>query len=359
MKILAVIALMVAMSTSALAAKKTYVYIHDRGDPFQVFAFRVEDDGNLEPLAGSPYDGKDPGGVCGGLCQTLAWSDKVDALFAGGPNGVTVMQIKKDGRLKRVAGSPFGNTASEVLGTGVIEIGKKTFVVAAEHATDQLRTFRVTGNLKLKDLEVPLATPSGPDGLSTNGNVVVLCNDTAQSLSSFTLANDGTPTASGPALPLTSSFVFNVQLAVDGRFAWQLDAVGNIFGYAVDPDTAALTSLAGNPTDSGLAIGNGGTAVSAEVLLAFQFATDGNDDVAAFRPAADGSLTPLGALQSTGLAFITAHAFSPDGSVLVVASEAVGEVRSYAVDPTTGVLSPIDSEAITATRINAVTFARR
>ena len=126
MRLRLAIALLLLVAPTAAAGKSNYVYLHDRGTPSQILAFEWLSDGSLEPIAGSPFAANDDGGFCGGLCQTLTWSNSNKALFAGGPLGIAAFKVKKNGKLKLIDGSPFGPGSGEFFGNDRVTLACNT-----------------------------------------------------------------------------------------------------------------------------------------------------------------------------------------------------------------------------------------
>src|SRR5437016_3327060 len=90
------------------AGESLFVYAHDTGTPNQVFAFRVNSDGTLDTVSGSPFDTGNTAGNCRGYCETAAFSQKKKLLFTSGGGGISVSRVASDGSLSAVSGSPFG-----------------------------------------------------------------------------------------------------------------------------------------------------------------------------------------------------------------------------------------------------------
>lgn len=355
--ILAVLTVL-ALSPSVTAGKKTFVYIHDRGAVDQVFGFQLSKAGKLKPLKGSPFAGSDAGGLCGGPCQTLAWSSKRKALVSGGPSGLTVYTVPKSGKLKLVAGSPFGIGSSGQLGTAAVKKGSAVYVYSAEYALDQLRAYKWKSDRTLVEpTSSPIPVGDGPNGVRAQDDHLLLTNENDLTISSCKATSDGTLTppqlsTSGTAFASTSS------LSDDRAFAYQADFDGNIRVFGVDPDTGALTGLVGNPFDSTLSDASGGLTVGGSFLFAFAYLA-ANNNIAVMARLPDGS-PDIATVYASGLTGVSAHCLARNDKFLIVASDMDDLLISFAVDPETGALTEVDSAALpNADRINDVISLKR
>jgi 6-phosphogluconolactonase (cycloisomerase 2 family) len=334
----------------------TYVYVHDRGATDQVFAFEMDREGMLTPLAGSPFAGPGLGnGDCSGYCETLSYSKKRKLLFSGHTLGMTVWTVAKDGTLALVEGSPFGSATN--WGAAVVQRGPRTFVYSGLEDTGEMAGYEVQEDGTLVELDdSPFPAADGTLGTRAYKNVLVAYNENACSVSSWSVGADGVLTAapnSPVATPATCSW--HVDLDLRGKFAYVGNDEGTIPTYAVDRRTGELTAIEGSPQDSGLLETRGGVGFSKKLAI-----TGGYNDVGlqVFRVGRGGLLTTLGEPQDidppSGL---RGHQFTTNGKVLVLAYE--GEVRTYSVDGATGALTPIDTETIASARVNDVVVLKR
>lgn len=355
---LAAVALLLALAPLAAGGKKTFVYAHDRGATDRVWAFQVAKDGTLKALEGSPFVGPDGGGLCGGLCQTMTWSAHRKALITGGPNGLTVYKVPKSGKLKVITGSPFGVGTSGQLGTAAVKKGKKSFVYSAEYAADRLRAYELTKDRTLVELvSSPMAVGDGPNGLDARDDTLLLSLENDLTLSACRVAKDGT-LSTPQSSTVSVGFSFSGALSPDAAFAYHSDYFGYLRAFSVDPETSALAGLAGNPVDTTLPEAVDGVRVGETFVYAMAFDV-ADQNVAAMPLNPDGTVGAP-SIQSTGLAGISAHAFARGEKFLIVTSDEDDLIVSFAVDPDTGALTQVDSQAITgAERINALVTVTR
>src|SRR5262245_9445649 len=122
-----------------------FLYAQEITNPLRVFGYRIEADGRLAPLPGSPWSTGNLA-TCNELCQAIAASPR-RLLFAGGDAGITVFRIGADGGLRRVPGdSP---DPGPVYGLGVIEVDGRSCVYATDSLRGEIRGYqaRVDGTL--------------------------------------------------------------------------------------------------------------------------------------------------------------------------------------------------------------------
>src|SRR5262249_25182953 len=147
-------------SLDAASSHPQVVYVHDNGSPNQVFAFKFNSDGTLDPVAGSPFATDNSDDDCGAYCETAGFSANKKLLFASGGDGVTVFKAAAGGGLTLVGGGPFGGT--RLLGLAVVEKGTKTFVYASDFDGDKIFGFQVQSDSTLAAL--PGSPFPGGDG---------------------------------------------------------------------------------------------------------------------------------------------------------------------------------------------------
>ena len=325
---------------AAAHAAGSFVYVHDSSNT-QVFAFALGKDGSLTPVAGSPF--AVPGSSAGldGYSQTMDYSRKRKALYVGSGEGVSGMLVGTDGALTPVAGSPFG--PGYLHGVSVVELGGRVFVYAAELGDDLLGFEAGAGGVLSALAGSPFGPLDDPSGIADRKNKLFVANDT-ETVESLVIGNDGTPApAPGQPVPIAADFTYNVNPDPKGKFVYVVDDGLEVFGFAVDKKSAALTPLAGSPFPAAAGGATSGASVAKGLLLAFAFDAD-TDSVQAYRIEKDGALTALGGAQSTGV-LTQSHALDAKGKWLIVAGS--DAVASFAVDRKTGVLTPADEEPIT------------
>jgi 6-phosphogluconolactonase len=336
------------------AGKITVVYVHDNPrnaiDPNQVFAFRLNADGTLDPIAGSPFISGGTGSSCGGQCQTASYSSKSHMLFTASGNGVFAWRAAADGSLALVAGSPFGS--GRIFGVAVVQMGSSTFVYGSDFNNDRVQGFKVQPGGALAAVPgSPFTTGSGPDGMTSAKNTLVVANEQVSAISAYKVQKDGSLVAA-PGSPFSTGagFDFNVNIEPKGKFVYTADdSNSQVFGLSVGKKDAALTALAGSPFAS--------ASPTSELALGVSslfYALSSGDTVQAFRREKTGTLTALGGSLATGLGDIDAGAMDSKGKFLVLAASGANLVRSFAVNAATGALTTVDSETPAVVNVNAV-----
>jgi|GEM_PF-5981538 len=372
-------ALLAFLAAGAEAA--TFVYVHDRADPNQIFAFSLAKDGNLEPLPGSPFASEDPTlDTCGGQCQTMAADKKSARLFTSGDTGISVWDVAEDGSLALVPGSPFTATTDEckgipcpLFGVAAVRVGKRVFVYAAEFDLDQLRGFEVQADGTLVELPTsPFPAGDGPNGIAAAKRLLFAVSEDG-AVASYVVGEDGA-LAPAPGSPLALDpppvFVYNATPDAKGKRLYVVDdgfddpadvddiPVG-VYGFSVDKRTAALTPIPGSPFDTALPVeevtGATGGATAKKLVVAVGF-EEVNNDLQVFKIGGGGALSQLGEAQDSGLNTVAAS-FDPKGKWFLVSS--LENVRVNRISARTGEVVPVDQEPIVAGEVNAIVILSR
>jgi hypothetical protein len=253
-------------------AKNQYVYVHDRSSPGGIYAWRMDKDGSLTSIDGSPFPLIDQGGACRGNCQTMAYSPKRKVLYTGGPMGVSAWTVNKDGTLTSVPGSPFEpGTGGDFLGTGIVQAGKRVFVYASSFDDGSVYGWETNKDGSLVELAAsPFPSGDGPSGLATRKKFVFVANENDGSLSSYVAKKDGTlvPSPSSPFFPPNVGFTASVYPTASGKVLYPFDDAQLVRGFSVAKKTAELTQL----SDSPFATAVGGDPFSQGVLVTKKFA---------------------------------------------------------------------------------------
>ena len=367
------LALLAAFAAAAPARSATFVYVHDRRDPNQVHAFSLAKNGDLEPVAGTPFASTDPvpssDDQCGGLCQTMAGDKKSHRLFTSGATGVSVWDVAEDGVPSLVGGSPFGTTAP-LFGVAAVRVGKRVFVYAAEYDLDRLRGFEVQPDGSLAELpSSPFPAGDGPNGIASAKRLVFATSEDG-AVASYVVGDDGA-LAAAPGSPLALDpapiFVFNATPDAKGKLLYVAadgfddpvddanDLPTSVYAFSIDKKTAALTPVPGSPFDTSMpteamvgiadaVVGATGASTAKKLVVAVGFQAV-SEDLQVFKIGKGGALTPLGPAQDTGLNAL-AHALDPKGKWLLVASDA--NVRVSAISGKTAVVTPVDQQPLGA-----------
>lgn len=339
---------LVALALPA-AAGDTILYAQDREDGTgSVHAWKILDGaGGLEPVPGSPFAGPPVSGACGGFCMTMASGrrGKQRFLFTAQNQGVLSWSVADDGSLALVAGSPFddGLGVATYTGLGTVRQGQRLFLYVSGFALNQVLGFEVQEDGTLVATPgSPYAAGNGPNGLDTAGKLVVACNEIDGSLSSWVAQKDGSLVeAPGSPVSVPGITAYNVQLDDKGRSVWVADASADLYGFAINKQTGALTPLDGSPTDNALESGDAGTQPGQRLLISFSLGTAPNTpDIAVHSYSPKQGLTLRGR-QLSGLDGVRAHAFDERQGLLAVV-EANGpagtSLRVFRVDRKTGAM---------------------
>lgn len=356
------VAVVLAGAGGAQAGKKTFIYVHDRDVGGGIYGFSFAK-GSLDPLPGSPWALADDGGGCGGMCQTMAYASKRKMLVTGGLNGITSWTVNKDGTLAVSPGSPGAPVpGGDVLGTGVVQIGKRVFVYGAAYDLDRVVAFELLADgqfVAMADAALPVG--SGPDGLQTRKKLVFVVNENTGTVATWVAQKDGTLVAapgSPLALPLVG-FVFNPSPDPKGKWLYVHDDGdndgGRIHAFSVSKKTGALSPVAGTPFLTFPVGDKTGLAVAKKRVFAMDY-EDGSNDIQPFAIGKKGVLAATGVIIDSNLA-IQAHTIDPKGKQLVVASPDFLVVAK--VVGKDGSLDTIDARSLPGVNANAVVVVKR
>jgi 6-phosphogluconolactonase len=357
------VGMMIGAAPLGAAAKKNFVYVHDRSaSDNRVWGYAVDAAGQLTDLPNSPYGAAGtPTGGCTGLCQTAVYAAKRKLLVVGG-NGLSVFRVNADGSLTLVPGGPFA-AASDLTGTSVVERGKKTFVYATEFDFDQVRGFEVQADGSLLELAgSPFACGDGPTGAAGAAGKLFVALENSNAISAFTVANDGTLNAApGSPFAVAGGFIYNVQPSPDGKFVYTGSVnPDEVFAFSVNKNTGVLTAVAGSPFASPIDPEQG-TGSSKNLLIAQENNGAGVGDIQVFaRNKQSGVLAPLGGAQSSGVDNARVSGLDAKGKLYAVAGhEGGGLLATFQVDKNTGVLTPGDTASPALGKPNQVLFVQR
>ena len=362
-------AALVANSSGAGAcsfAPPAFVYVNNNGDPGQVSAFRVNNDGSLTPVPGGPFVTGGFGGACVDIDSTGGVVVMHQTLYATdfGTGDTSAQRINFNGSLSSLATSPYADSSGvSPVGLAASADGQYLFVGDGFDfgPGTGIDSFAIAGDGSLT------LNPSSPFAVGqqagfdvdfdpTRGHVI--SNDNDNHLSAFNVGAGGSLTPLGTS-PYTSATTDNSKMAlrtqgdclfVAGGFGnqadvFQVDGAGNltqapsapvtlagatlvpgvttvpsgqfvyfasdagIFGFSVGAG-CALKSVPGSPLvagtqPAGLVTDNTGT------LL---FDVDAADLVVrSFQIASNGSLTPISQQPLQGRASDPFPAFCPSG----------------------------------------------
>lgn len=163
-------------------------------------------------------------------------------------------QNPESGALLSIVGSPF-SIASQNQTYGTVISPNNQFLYAANVSSGTISTYRinsVTGALSAVGTAISSGAAS-PNGLffHPSGNFLYVTNQGGNSVSGFSVANDGTLTAilGSPFASGGPSTLNGIVVHPSGKFLYvaSMGGAGGVLGYAVDDTSGALTVLAGSP----------------------------------------------------------------------------------------------------------------
>ena len=142
---------LVCMSAADASAERRFVYTNDDvAGPNTVTALRIEPDGTVMRLPGSPYQTGGTG-AGGGLfaANRTALQPGGDVLFVanGGSNDISAFRINAvSGALSAVPGSPFSSGGRSAFGTSLASTPDGRYLIAVNSGSANIVVFRIAAN---------------------------------------------------------------------------------------------------------------------------------------------------------------------------------------------------------------------
>ncbi len=205
-------------------------------------------------------------------------------------DSIAGFRLSDNGNLKPIAGSTH---ALSTTGTGAAQVQFNRdgdALVVTEKATNKIDTFRVNRRGLVTGATVTDAAGQVPYGFDIDRRDHVIVSEAATgSVSSYDLEHGQLSNITG-ALADTQAAPCWVVISADGRFAYTTNAAsGSISSYRVarDGSLTLLAAVAGTP-------GAGPTDIARSSDGNYVFARVGSGDVATYAVGYDGSLTSLG-----------------------------------------------------------------
>lgn len=220
-------------------------------------------------------------------------------------------RVQDDGGLVDVAGSPFATGSSSLEAVAISADGRRLFV--ADYGGDQLRGYSVGAGGGLTELDgspQPVGSAAYGVAVTPNGRYVYGSAQLDSRIAGFAVAGNGTiaPTAQGTvSAPGPNALVIDGE----GKHLFSANVNGTISAFAIAAD-GSLDEVPGSPFATGLEPYALALAPSGKTL----YLADRDDPSAihAHRIAADGSLTELaGSPYPTGGDNAFSVTVSPDG----------------------------------------------
>jgi len=303
--------------------------------------------------------------VPGGNVNDLVVDRAGKFAFAAVAGGISAFLIdSSSGALTEVAGSPFSPGGAIPIHLAIDPSGNTLYATASNlNAVLSFRIYRDTGRIKLLQ---SVTTGLGPAGVITDpsGKFIYIANSTDNTITAFKVD----PVTGAFAVVAGSPFATGLnpqQFSTSNRFLYALNRGNpNVFptgqsitGFFINPDTGALTAVPGSPV-TGQPSASHYVAVDAVHDRLYQPSTGGlgqHLDVYSIDPTT-GALTFQGI--TAEFQEERAETLLPDysGKSLWMIDAANGSenspaaVQSFAIDASTGNLSPSDSGLATTSQ---------
>jgi 6-phosphogluconolactonase (cycloisomerase 2 family) len=261
-----------------------------------------------------------------------------------------------------VASVTIGGAVSRMQGTGLVleDNGGDDLTVSADGAFTFKTALAVGANYSITVKTQPsspsqycvVSNGAGTTGSTNITNVEVMCAEFAYTASNtngtiyaYTVnSTTGALTQVGSPYP-DGTAPAAVSLAPNGMFAYSAtDGGAQIYAYTIDQSTGALTAVTGSPFSTGFKTSNPDPDIEVDPTSHYLYIASSGTHVAGFAiDQTTGALTPLaGSPYTAGTGANGIPVISPNGQFLyVVDQSSAGSVSGYAIDPATGVLTAI------------------
>jgi 6-phosphogluconolactonase len=335
-----------AQSAAPTSASAGYVYLNDNTTGTNtVAAFARHADGSLTPLAGSPFVAGGAGTGASGLASQGALQLTNDGRFLiavdAGSNQISVLRVENDGSLKLLPGAVVSSHGALPVSIGVHD--SLVYVANAGPADSNYTGFTLSpsGRLSpLADSTVSLPSASQPGDVvfnSTGTNLVGTRVGTSQ-IDTFSVGSDGlltaaadSPLAAQAAGPFGSKFspIDPSQLFVSNAHAGA--GAGSVSSFSVAND-GTLSSVGALPVANGQS-GTCWVEITHDGQFLFSVNT-GSGTISRYSIAPGGALTLIGStpVSQQGGVGATDLRLSPDGKTLYVDESRIGQVGVFAVN---------------------------
>jgi 6-phosphogluconolactonase (cycloisomerase 2 family) len=334
-----------ALFSASLSASSPFLYVNNNAASNSVSAFRVNSDGTLTAVPGSPFaTGGNSGSPCNNM-DSIAVDQRHRRVYVtnGVSNTVSGFNINSDGSLSAVPGSPFATGAAPV-GTAVDPLGR--FVYVANHNGGSVFVYAIAAGGQLIPVPgSPFTTSAGNWTLEVHpsGNFLyAVSRASGNRIHGFAVSSSGslTPVPGSPYTGLTNSH--GSEITSDGRFLYVVDLVstGRVRAYSVSSTNGALTPVAGSPFGPGNAQG---VAVNPAGTLLF---SSFSNSIRSYGINGSGGL-----FQVSGSPFpnspgaVSPHGFvvSQDGKYLYAVNDGSPHVSAFDISATGALVSKVGS----------------
>ncbi len=297
----------------------------------------------------------------------LALSPDGGTLYAASESGESVVAaftVGEDGQLTRLNEQPTGGKGACFV--SVHPSGK--WVFAADYGSGSIAAFPVNADGSLSDRSgFAQFEGSGPNvkrqksphahSIYSIGDIVVACDLGTDHIWRFRLTDDGELVAEDPATVPPGSGPRHLALSPDGTSAVVANEMGlSLSTFDVNPATGQFTPGATIPTheapDEKISL----AAVKFHPTGKFlTVSSRGDHELITYRQKEDGALEIIESIPA-GVTVPRDFAYDPSGRWLVAAGQNDNTLAVFAVDPSTGQLSPTDHTANVAKPV-CVVFA--
>ncbi|HWY21294.1 MAG TPA: beta-propeller fold lactonase family protein [Candidatus Acidoferrum sp.] len=317
-----------------------------------VSAFKIDADGSLTQVKGSPYK---TGGAGGGNSIdpeeiAIATQGNANFLYAANDGSGTISAYAINpvgGSLARVPGSPFLADGAPGGDYSLAASPNGQFLFATADTATDIHIYSVGSNGSLSEIAgSPFPTGANSEGLKVtpNGKFLVVGENSLKAVGVYSIGVSGALTAvAGSPFPASAS-PFDVEVNCAGNLVFVIDngsfngSYSVIDAYSMSSG-GSLTPIAGEPFYNGTSSTNGGLALSPNGQ--FLFVTDTfSNDISSMSVASDGALSQVAGSPFATSSWTGGVSVSRSGKFVYSALFTVAQIDGRAVD-STGALTPV------------------
>lgn len=329
-------------------------YSHDTNGVFSggIYAFGVAADGVLLPVSGSPF-----GALTGSTPFTVAITRDSKYLYSSDSitGALSAFRIQPDGALTSVPGSPF---TVPYFAESLVSHPKADFLYASGQGF--LMIFAIDPATGALTLTSSVANGGGFDTFTSDGRFLYTV--------SLDITGFSTNPATGaltamPAVSITTDTnIFAPSgVAIDpaGRFMYVSNGISFLnfgqgrYAYSIDPTSGNVTPLPGLPLPAGGVQESGAVDASGKFLIVTELPKGGGNCLAVYSiNPATGALAAVAGSPFSSLCGVIAP--DPSEPYIYTGGFSDGGAFVFALDQTTGALTPIDGESLSGMQVSAI-----
>ncbi len=317
-----------------------------------ISAYRIgQNDGSLTEIAGSPFST----GV--GIPSSIAVSPTGRFVYLTGSSGsLAAFTLDAGTGVLTAAGSPH---ASGALSADVTVDAAGRFVYVANSGSNDLSVFRVDavsgaltaeGKISARQTPFRVALARGDSPVTYTPKYAYAANAGSGDISQYAIGADGSLSSLATPTVAAGSQPRSITVDPSGRFAYAANYTSNtLSAYTVDQGTGELAEVSGSPFAAGTAPSAVRVDPSGRFVYASNYSAPNPGSVSAYTiDPASGALTPISGSPFAAGSGPSSLSVDPAGRFVYVSNLMNDTVTAFTINSSTGALSQIDFDTVTA-----------